>query len=362
VTVAVAGSIVLAFTLAGTYRADELQHTPMMPAGVLAIESGDAEPELRDAAARRAAAALPGGKTVPMRAPLGPPPPEGEAVPGVNPDELRALYPVPENCDPTDCAGAGGPLALAGDPAVEAIVAGGPLDAEQRAALAAGKAVVFDPTLPDGKGRLRVEDARRQATRIPALVTPRDRPLPGLPSALIPPATVRERGWEVSVTRAMVTYDTGATDAELDAAAQAADDVGAYAMVERGPQEPPDALLLIAAGAAAFVTLLGVAISVALSAAEGRADLATLAAVGAPPRRRRALAAGQALMIAGLGCGLGLLLGAFIAFTGRATTGSPEFVVPWLNVLVTGVAVPLLAVLVAALLTPSRLPLARRAT
>ena len=56
---------------------------------------------------------------------------------------------------------------------------------------------------------------------------------------------------------------------------------------DRGPDNPENLVLLLVAAAAAFVTLVGVAISVALSAAEGRADLATLAAVGAPPRRRR---------------------------------------------------------------------------
>ena len=116
------------------------------------------------------------------------------------------------------------------------------------------------------------------------------------------------------------------------------------------------------AAIAALVTLIGVAIAVSLSAAEGRADLATLAAVGAEPRRRRLLAACQALLIAGLGCGLGVLGGTFVAFTARATTGSPEFVVPWSNLLVTTLAVPLLAVVIAAVFTPSRLPLVRRAT
>jgi putative ABC transport system permease protein len=133
-------------------------------------------------------------------------------------------------------------------------------------------------------------------------------------------------------------------------------------VVERGPQTPTDSVLLIAGLGAAFITLVGVAISVALAAAEGRADLATLAAVGAPPRRRRALAGAQALVIAGLGCGLGVALGAFVAYTARTTTGSPEFVVPWANLVLTGLAVPLLAVLVAAALTPSRLPMVRRAT
>jgi putative ABC transport system permease protein len=66
------------------------------------------------------------------------------------------------------------------------------------------------------------------------------------------------------------------------------------------------------------------------------------------------------LLVGGLGCLLGLGLGTFVSVTLRATTGAPELVVPWLNLAAVGLAVPLLAVLVAALLTPSRLPLARR--
>ena len=131
-------------------------------------------------------------------------------------------------------------------------------------------------------------------------------------------------------------------------------------VLEQGVEPRPSALLLAIAGIAGFVTLAGVAISVALSAAEGRADLATLAAVGAPPSRRRALAASQALLVAGVGCALGLALGTFVVFAARATTGSPEFVVPWGNLVLTGLAVPLAAVVVAALGTPSRLPLVRR--
>ena len=121
--------------------------------------------------------------------------------------------------------------------------------------------------------------------------------------------------------------------------------------------------MLIIAAAAGVVTLIGVAISVALSAAEGRADLATLAAVGAPPRRRRTLAAAQALVVAGLGAAAWASgFGAFVAFTARATTGAPGFVVPWANLAVTILVVPLLAMLVATLFVPSRLPLMRRAT
>jgi putative ABC transport system permease protein len=158
-----------------------------------------------------------------------------------------------------------------------------------------------------------------------------------------------------------VTYAASATRDDVDTAIVAGERGGAAITVEPGPQTPGNALLVAIAGIAAFVTLVGVAISVALSAAEGRADLATLAAVGAPPARRRALAASQALLIAGLGCALGVAFGTFVAWVARATTGSPTFVIPWENLLVTGVAVPLAAVLVAGAFTPSRLPLVRRA-
>ena len=64
----------------------------------------------------------------------------------------------------------------------------------------------------------------------------------------------------------------------------------------------------------------------------------------------------------GLGCALGVGFGTFVAYTARATTGAPEFAIPWGNLAVTALGVPLLAVLVATVFTPSRLPLMRRVT
>ena len=161
----------------------------------------------------------------------------------------------------------------------------------------------------------------------------------------------------------LIPYGAELTPDQVDSARAAAERFGAETYVEAGPEQGSrEVALLIIAGVAAFVTLVGVAISVALSAAEGRADLATLAAVGAPPRRRRALAAAQALLVAGLGCALGVAFGTFVAYAARTTTGSPDFVIPWANLAIMAVAVPLLAVLVAAVFTPSRLPLVRRAT
>ena len=124
----------------------------------------------------------------------------------------------------------------------------------------------------------------------------------------------------------------------------------------------PAAVSLALVGGAALVTLVGVGVTVALAAVEGRADLATMAAVGASPRRRRAIAGWQALVVGGLGAVLGLALGGFYAYLIWPAIGAPEFTVPWLTIGLIGVAVPLLAVLVAAVFTPSRLPVIRRTT
>src|SRR4051794_39494785 len=125
-----------------------------------------------------------------------------------------------------------------------------------------------------------------------------------------------------------VTYSGRATAAQGDAALARASAKGAYARTEIPPDIPGNTILLIVVIGAAFVTLAGAAISIALSSAEGRADLATLAAVRASPRRRRALAASQALLIAGTGCALGVLAGTFVAYTLRATTGAPALSFP----------------------------------
>ncbi|MGZ0149620.1 FtsX-like permease family protein [Kribbella sp. WER1] len=130
--------------------------------------------------------------------------------------------------------------------------------------------------------------------------------------------------------------------------------------VEKGYQNPGRLFLIGILLAATVVTLLGVAISVSLSAAEGRADLATLAAIGAPPRRRRSLAAAQAWVLGQLGCVLGVGVGALYGYTAHAAFGSPRFTVPWAELAGIVVVVPLFAGLLAWLLTRSRLPMVSR--
>ena len=108
------------------------------------------------------------------------------------------------------------------------------------------------------------------------------------------------------------------------------------------------------------IALIGVAIAVALSAAEGRRELATLSAVGAGPAVRRRLAGAQALVISGVGALVGVLLGTFVSYALRATFGAPSFTVPWANLLGVGLGVPLLAALITAACTRSRVPMLER--
>jgi putative ABC transport system permease protein len=113
---------------------------------------------------------------------------------------------------------------------------------------------------------------------------------------------------------------------------------------------------------AAVVTLGAVGIATGLAQADARPDHATLAAVGAAPRVRRTLAACQALSIAGLGGLLGIAAGSVPGIAFVSAVPSFEMVLPWGNLLLVLVGLPVLAAAVAWLFTRSRLPLDRRAT
>ncbi|MFG3705035.1 FtsX-like permease family protein [Micromonospora sp. NPDC047670] len=147
--------------------------------------------------------------------------------------------------------------------------------------------------------------------------------------------------------------------------------LGAQVEVESGGPTGDDrpALFLLAA-AAGMITLGAAGIATGLAAAEGRADLSTLAAVGAGPGLRRLLSLCQAGVIAVLGSALGIAAGLGSAviiltalnrrYAGTWPVQDPyPVVVPWttLGVLV---LVPLVAMLGAGFFTRSRLPVERR--
>ncbi len=362
IVIVVTGSVAFAFLLAAQFRADELRHVPTLPPGMIGVERGDGSLQTMMLAARRAAEELPGARVQPLEIPIGPR--QAGAEPGVA-EEARGLVvnrrpQESDECPASRCSFVGdSTVAIGRDDALTRRIAGDGFDGAALRALQDGKVIVFDEMLLDRDGNASIELGSRDV-KMPGFVVERDRTYAMFPSALVSERAARARGWDVARRIAFVSYDARASGDAVDTAVTRIEQAGAYAIYETGPDNPENLAMVLIAAAAGFVTLIGVAISVALSAAEGRADLATLAAVGAPPRRRRALMAGQALLVGGLGCLLGVALGTFVAYTARATTGSPELVVPWANLAVTAVGVPLLAAAVAALCTRSRLPMTRR--
>ncbi|MCF2526442.1 FtsX-like permease family protein [Yinghuangia soli] len=173
-------------------------------------------------------------------------------------------------------------------------------------------------------------------------------------------------------------YDTSRmpTEAEEQRAREALSALGGgYLEVERGYQGRPGAQTLLLA-AATIVTALGAAgVATGLALADGRRDLATLGAVGAPPYVRRTLSAGQSWVIALIGTGLGVVVGLLpaAALRWQARTIAEEdaerfrqmgaledfgidvpVIIPWAEMGIALVVIPLLAATVAAVFTRSR--------
>jgi putative ABC transport system permease protein len=196
---------------------------------------------------------------------------------------------------------------------------------------------------------------------------------PARQGAIVPPAVVRAAGLDLRPTNLLFTTTRMPTQAEEDAFTAAVSGFGTFGWVQRDPApDPIDATLLLLAGAAGVVALGAAGIATGLAATDRRPDLATLGAVGASPRVRRTLSLSQSGVIAGLGTGLGVLAGiggAIAVLFGlnqqyADSWPAPEpypITVPWPNLLVL-LAVPVVAMLGAGLLTRSRLPIERRFT
>lgn len=118
---------------------------------------------------------------------------------------------------------------------------------------------------------------------------------------------------------------------------------------------------LLAVGGAGLLAALIAGIAVALAAAEGRADSATLAAVGAPPGRRRLIGAFHGLFLAVVGSGLGLLVSIPAGLSFGQADGLPGAGVPVLAIAGLVLSVLLFAAAAGWAVTPSRLSLVRRA-
>jgi putative ABC transport system permease protein len=248
------------------------------------------------------------------------------------------------------------------------------------AALRAGKVVVDHPRYLDhGRVTLAVapmgrpdsgkkEDPTRMMVRAAGFALPQR---PRAPVTMMTRQTARSLGLDSVASLVWATTSRMATVAEEDRLqATLGNTAGVY--VERGPQQDADTRsLLLLAVVAGVVTLGAAAIATGLAAADGRADLSTLAAVGAAPRVRRGLSLSQSGVIAGLGSLLGALagLGGAIAVLFALNRGYADMwpaptpypvTIPWINLGVALLLVPVVAMLGAGLLTRSRLPIERR--
>jgi putative ABC transport system permease protein len=139
--------------------------------------------------------------------------------------------------------------------------------------------------------------------------------------------------------------------------------------VEHGYQVPGSetVVLWILFGLAGVLMLGGTLTATFLALSDARPDLATLSAVGASPRVRRAVAAAYAVSVGVVGAVLGVAVGFIpgIAITYPLTRGYAPgeqhyLVIPWLEIVGLVVLLPMATALVVGLLARSRLPLVAR--
>ncbi|OPG07894.1 ABC transporter permease [Microbispora sp. GKU 823] len=258
-------------------------------------------------------------------------------------------------------------------------------DPHAAAALHEGKAVVLNPEVIRG-GQLRVELTLEAG---PGDLPPLTLPAVGVRAsgegwarAVVAPEVAAKNGYGTAT--AMLVVDP--TDFRVPRAtaqriiAKVERITGKATVRLEVPVAPDDTMLLIVLGIAAAVLVLGMTfVATMLATVEARPDLETMSAVGAAPRVKRAVVAGQALVIALLGSVTGALVGlapgvaaarrpvsyptVFLRADGVTTivpANAPVIAIPWALVGLLVVVLPLLAALGGAVFTRSRLPLPRR--
>lgn len=260
----------------------------------------------------------------------------------------------------------------------------GERDAIATAALRSGRVAISDPLLlwPDGTVHVTVVEDKadgstgsERTVALPATLSPVSSHLAG---PVYPLSAAKDLGLPIGVRGLVATTTRMPSEAEERRAQSGVLDLndGGISVAREYDGNFGIGLLALVI-AAAVVALVGTFTAVGLAAAESRADIATLAAVGASPGIRRRLAAGQAGVIAGFGSVLGLFSGLLAGWVlirmKQPMGGSYEskwldqtgarqwlLVLPWAHLLAIGIGIPLLAAGVGFLTTRSRLPLVRR--
>ncbi|MGW7292751.1 ABC transporter permease [Streptomyces xiamenensis] len=261
---------------------------------------------------------------------------------------------------------------------------------EYREALENGGALAFDTNRIDDDGQVTLHLYENYDTEKPTetVVLPGSVLAEGSGygiDALITPETAEKAGLATTFTGTYYATSHVPTSAEEQAFRGEIDDLTLASTewtIENGFKADNSMVLLIIALAATVIALGAAGIATGLAQADSEADLATLAAVGAAPRIRRTLSGLQCGMIAAMGVVLGCVSGLIPAVgllladykdrldwwnqdiaAGWDPGERPELhlALPWETFGQLIVVVPLIALVFAALLTRSRVTLARRA-
>lgn len=204
---------------------------------------------------------------------------------------------------------------------------------------------------------------------------------------IVPPKAAEKAGFTTVPLGSFFTTDRQPSDAQQQKLDGELAKTGSDPMltIEKGFTPENSATLLTLAVFAGLVTIGAAGIATGLAQADAEPDLKTLAAVGAPPRVRKALSGFQCGVVAAMGVVLGSASGILPAiglrFTERraeetmyarmldegwsggeeATAPFVPVVIPWETLGLLLIVVPLGAAVLAALVTRSRGALARRA-
>ncbi|MCE0534278.1 hypothetical protein LWF15_02030 [Kineosporia rhizophila] len=250
--------------------------------------------------------------------------------------------------------------------------------ASDEAALRAGSVVTNRPELiwPDGRVHVLVHRYDQDGNDLSREVIPLKavRSAPGQLSldGIVYPVTAAE---ELGISLQDIGFVADMSRMPTKDEEEAANDLllartGLEGTVERGYTSQYALGQLALLIACAVISLVGTFTAVGLAAAEARADVATLAAVGAGPGVRRRLAAAQAGVISGLGGILGVLSGILAGWilVRMQQDWAVEYggenlwrlALPGWYLLAVAVGIPLLATTIAFAATRSRLTMVRR--
>jgi putative ABC transport system permease protein len=375
----VGGGVALGIGASSDALENERTYVPSLPHGTAALVAWNAKPAEWPRFEQAVRRELPGNEVVPVRGI-----PE-QSIDGRSSVHLEFGIPGPGN--PIDNWGSslGSPVLVSRDSVPAGLVE---LDADQREVvrrtLGSGGAVVItdrpvDATTVKVSAQFSNEDGEpdgKRAVTVPAAYVDIQGPFAPL-QAVLSPQVADRLDLEPVVTGLFVDGPISA-QAETDigeAVSAVSPDAGFQ--VERGYQAGGETqiLLLVLAGVGGVLMLAGTLTATFLALSDARPDLATLSAIGAAPRTRRAVAASYAGTV-GL---LGALLGAAVGFVpGIAVTypltaygwtdidaqgrALPDHFldIPWLLVAGVVVVLPLLTALIVGLAARSRLPLVAR--